>query len=114
MIAFPLVAPGRIAAPTEFFLCEHFRCQLAAGVCVARQQATFLRKTSTATWAGRPRFEHCASGTCDQGNLIALRLEQPEPSPEARRPRRRAKLRREHLRKTFLDQLVDEIRRRLP
>lgn len=89
----PVFQPGEIESPVQMFRCAFYRATIAAGVCIARQ-----RHRVSVIGAGHKRelrvpqqYKHCASGDCDQGQIIALRLEGYEPeSDEEKKNRRRA------------------------
>lgn len=93
MLNLPVFQPGVIEAPTQMFRCAFYKATIAAGVCIARQ-----KHRVSVIGAGHRRelrvagqYKYCASGQCDQGQIIALRLEGYEPeSEEQKKDRKRA------------------------
>ena len=80
MLKLPLFQPAEIEAPQQMFRCEFYKATIAAGTCIARQKGTvsFARGGQVGRVV-RARYEYCGSGKCEQGNLIAARLEDYEP-----------------------------------
>jgi hypothetical protein len=61
------------ANPEAPFRCEHYRCTLAAKVCVQRQTER-IRVPSTGQMKVPWRNDYCASGVCAQGAAVLVAL----------------------------------------
>jgi hypothetical protein len=74
----------------ELMRCAHYSCTMAAYHCLQRQRTARDYSNGKAHFKYTPpHLEHCASGKCEQGGLVALALRgQPVPEvPEKRRSR---------------------------
>lgn len=66
----------------ELFRCEKWACTLAVKHCLRRQRETREGGRNQKIKTVHPVHPHCASGECDQGRAIALRLTGHEIAPK--------------------------------